>query len=735
VSTEPGPDGRSSELDWALPRVGGGARLRALGSTLGRRLRASPYIVRWLVLGALVGAAAGLVVVAFARAIQFSDHQLLQRLAGYVAPTVFASGQHPGSLAVARPWALPLVVGIGGVLAGLVALVVPESAGSGTDEAVRAVHGNPRSLRLRSIPGKIVASAFTIGSGGSAGPEGPSAQVAAAVGSALGRVLDLPLPDGRVAVAIGIGSGIGCVFRAPLGGALLSAEILYRQDSEVEVIIPSAIASIVAYTVFSVFQGFSPLMGFAGESYVFSHPIRLVWFLIIGVIAAFVGMLYAKSMTWARAAASRLGTSRWATVARPALGGVVVGSLAVGVPGVLGTGDGWAQRALLPALVALPLWFVLVMPVAKLGATALTVGTGGSGGLFSPGMVIGAFLGAATWRLMRPVFPSVPHDPASFVIIGMMCCLGSIARTPLAVTVMVAEMTSSIGVVAPALLAVGVATLIVGQTDLTLIEAQLRTRDDAPARRLVLGMPMLSAIKVAEVMQSPRSILPAAGDAGDAAAHLGGLHLPGAPVADETGRFVGVVTTAALERAADAEVEIPVGRLADRQAPTLSPDAPLSEAVASLLASERGWATVLDDARRVVGIVTNADLVTGYRRLLGTSMRRVTQSGTGAGLVEERIGETSPVAHRHLAEAGLPAGSVVVTVARGDELILPDAQTVLEPGDVVGALVPERNRERLLTLLAPPSEDGEGGDEGDDGEDAGPKQAHPEAADPTEPGS
>lgn len=707
------------------------ARVRALASGLGRRLRSGPYIVRWLVLGAVIGAAAGLVVVAFARAIQFSDHELLQRLAGSVVPTVFASGDHPGSLVVARPWALPLVVGVGGALAGLIALVVPESAGSGTDEAVSAAHGNPRSLRLRSIPGKIVASAFTIGSGGSGGPEGPSAQVAAAVGSALGRILDLPLPDGRVAVAIGIGSGIGCVFRAPLGGALLSAEILYRQDSEVEVIIPSAIASIVAYTVFSVFQGFSPLMGFAGQSYVFSHPIRLVWFLVIGVVAAAVGMLYAKSLAWVRSLARHLGNRRWATVARPALGGVAVGALAVGVPGVLGTGDGWAQRALEPALVALPLWFVLVMPLAKLGATALTVGTGGSGGLFSPGMVIGAFVGASAWRLMRPVVPSVPHDPAPFVIIGMMCCLGSIARTPLAVTVMVAEMTSSIGVVAPALLAVGVATLMVGQTDLTLIEAQLRTRDDAPARRLVLGMPMLSAIAVAEVMQPPRSILPAAAEAADAREHLRALALPGAPVADETGRFVGVVTTAALEQASEDEPEAPVGRLADRRAPTVNPSTRLSEAVASLLASERGWTAVLDDARRVVGILTNADLVTGYRRLLGTSVRRVTQVGSGAGLVEERVAPTSPVAHRTLADAHLPAGAVVVMVGRGDELILPDGHTVLEPGDLIGALVPERNRERLLALLAPREEptsppagpdgaeglgaEGEPGVEGEDG--------------------
>jgi len=697
----PGRPNTHPAWDTSLPTIGRGARLRSQATRLSHRLRSSPYIVRWLVLGGLVGGAAGLVVVAFARAILFSDRVLLDKVGGYLAPTVAAEGGRLGSLHVARPWAIPLVVGLGGALAGLIALVVPEAAGSGTDDAVRAVHENPRALRLRSIPAKIVASAATIGSGGSAGPEGPSAQVAAAVGSALTRFLDLPATDGRVAVAIGIGSGIGCVFRAPLGGALLSAEILYRQDFEVDVLIPSFIASVVAYTVFSVFEGFSPLMGFVGQYYVYSHPIRLAWFLIIGVIGALVGLLYAQTLTATRHLAGRLRPGRMATVLRPAVGGLAVGALAVGLPGVLGSGDGWAQEALTRSLLLLPLWFVLAMPLAKLAATALSVGTGGSGGLFSPGMVIGAFVGASVWRLLRGVAPSVPHDPAPFVIIGMMCCLGSVSRAPLAVTVMVAEMTSSIGIVIPALLAVGVATLIVGQTEVTLIDAQLHTRDDAPARRLVRALPLLASVPVSAVMQPPRSILPAQADVVSAAEHLGRIGVPGAPVADEAGQFIGTVSLADLQAAAAADPMLLVARSASREATTASFDERLSEAAHALLGGGDGWVTVVDHDRHVVGVLTTTDLVRGYRHALASSVRRVAQLEPTTSLLELTVEEGSSLSGRPLRSAGLPPGVLLVTVVRAGSLILPDADTELEVGDRVGALAPRRLAPAVRALFSP----------------------------------
>ena len=695
-SKEPGEGGSS-----VIRRVeGAGVRWRAGSARVGTWIKSSPYFVRWVILGAVVGASAGLVVVAFVRAIAFADQYLLHDIGGYLAPSVFSAGDHPGSLHLSRPWVLPLLVGAGGLLAGLVILIAPEVADSGTDVTVQAVHDNPRSLRLRSIPAKIVASAFTIGSGGSGGPEGPSAQVAGAVGSWLTRILDLTPIEGRVAVAIGIGSGIGCVFRAPLGGALLSGEILYRQDAEFELIMPSAIASIIGYTVFGVFEGFGPLMGYAGQSYVFLHPMNLVWFLVVGLVGAALGLLYIKAMGWARLAGRHLGSARWTVVVRPAIGGVLTGLLAIGVPGVLSAGDGWAQRALEVGVLTLPLWFVLLMPVAKLAATAFSIGSGGSGGLFSPGMVIGAFAGAACWRLLRTMAPGLSHNPAPFVIIGMMCCLGSAARVPLAITVMVAEMTSSIGVVAPALLAIGVATLIVRHFDLSLFEAQPRSRDDLPARRIVSGLPLLESIRVEDAMKPPIVVLDGATTAEDALERLRHLGVPGAPVVDERHLFVGVVDTGYLAEHAGEEDDIPVGRLADRQAVIVTPDIRASAGAAALVTSERNWLPVLDHRRGVVGILTSSDLVRGYRNVLVSSLRRISSVGSGTSTFDGIVGDRSPLVNRPLAEAALPPGTMVVAVTRGSEVIAPDGATVLRPGDSISVLMPEADRASLTLMVA-----------------------------------
>ncbi|WP_312708788.1 chloride channel protein [Aciditerrimonas ferrireducens] len=709
--------GRSSGSGSALSELG--PRGRALAASLGAALKDAPYVVRWLVLGAIVGASAGLVVVAFVRTIGVADQHLLAPLAGYHAPSTYANGGQPGSLHLVRPWALPLVVGLGGLLGGVIGLVVPEVRGSGTDEALRAVHENPRALRLRSIPAKILASACTIGSGGSGGPEGPSAQVAAAVGSWLTRLLDLAQTDGRVAVAIGLGSGIGCVFRAPLGGALLSAEILYRQDAEMELVVPSAIASIVGYTVFGAFQGFGPLLGFPGQSYVFRHPLNLLWFAVIGVLAAALGTAYIASLSLVRRLAARLGPSRVARVLGPTLGAAATGALAVGMPGVLGAGDGWAQRALGIGVLALPLWFVLLMPLAKVAATALTVGSGGSGGLFSPGMVIGAFTGAATWRLLRHLAPGLAHDPAPFVIVGMMCCLGAAARVPLAITVMVAEMTSSVGVVAPALLAVGLATLLIRQLDLSLIDAQLGSRDDLPARRLATALPLLETQRVDDCLQPPSLVLPGSTTATQARAALADQHLPGAPVVDEQGRFVGVLDLAQLE---EAEPETPVGRLCDRQAVTTAPETRAALAAASLVNAGRGWLPVLDRHRRVQGILTAGDLVRASRHVVLQSLRRAASAGPAAATLDAEIHPHSPLCDRRLADAGLPPGVVLVAVSRGPEVVVPDGQTVLRAGDLVSLLVPQAARQQVQALLDPPEPEEPAGPS-EDGRGPGPEPA------------
>ena len=445
-----------------------------------RWIRTAGYLQRWVALGALIGVVAGLGAVVFSWLLDLSTRLFVHLLIGYHGPPHHGT-TYVNASSIDRPWALPLVVGLGGLLSGfLVFRFAPDAEGHGTDAAIAAVHHNPGGIRVRTVLVKLVASALTIGSGGSAGREGPTAQISAGFGSLLARTLRLSPSDARIAVSAGIGSGIGAIFKAPLGGAVLAAEILYRNDMEPEALAPDFVASGVSYVVYGSVDGFTPIFATAGH-FQFASPVQLVWFAIIGVAAGLVGLLYARGFYGIGAWFDRMPVTR---ILRPALGGLAVGCIGLIIPQVLGTGYDWLQVAFTrQALLSMPLALVLVLPFARILATGLSIGSGGSGGIFGPGLVIGGFLGAAIWRILAPIAPWVPHSPAVFVIVGMMACFGSISRAPLAVMLLVASMTASFDAIPPAMLAVGIATVLVQWPDATIYQSQFGSRADLPANQ------------------------------------------------------------------------------------------------------------------------------------------------------------------------------------------------------------------------------------------------------------
>ena len=252
------------------------------------------YLTKWLLLGSLIGAVAGLGAIAFYLAIQWSTDFFLGQLVGYTPPSPVGEGT-ASIVPIARPWLLPLVSGLGSLISGIIVFkFAPEAEGHGTDSAIAALHHKGARIRARIPPIKLIASAITIGSGGSGGREGPAAQISAGFGSLLSRWLRLDAQDRRIAVAAGMGAGIGAIFRAPLGGAVMAAEILYLHDLEVEALIPSMIASIVGYSVYGSIFGYSPVFG-AQPQLGFDHPVQLLYYAILGVICGLVGILYARS--------------------------------------------------------------------------------------------------------------------------------------------------------------------------------------------------------------------------------------------------------------------------------------------------------------------------------------------------------------------------------------------------------------------------------------------------------
>ena len=626
------------------PHPSHSVRARGTAAAVGRWVRSASYLQRWIVLGVTIGAIAGVGAVVFYEALRLCTHFFLETLAGYTVPTPAADGHVTGSAHAARPWALPLIAG-GGALLGsvLVYRFAPEAEGHGTDAAISAVHHNPKGVRFRAVIVKIVASALTIGSGGSGGREGPTGQISAGFGSLLTRVLELDPADGRIAVATGIGSGIGAIFGAPLGGAVLAAEILYRDDFDPAALLPCFIASSVSYAVFGSVEGFGPLFGYVG-SYRFGDPAQLGWFALIGVLGGLIGILYAKGfygIAQMSAAVPRL--PKWA---KPAIGGLMVGAIGIAIPEVLGTGYGWIQKSLGPELLGIPLWIVLVVPFARIITTGLSIGSGGSGGIFGPGMVIGAFMGAAVWRLFEPVAPSMGHDPSPYVIVGMMCCFGSISRAPLAVMLMVAEMTGSLSILTPTLVGVGLAWLIVHHFDDTIYRSQIRSRSDTEARRLTAGLPLLAAIPITHAMVKARLVLPSSKSVADAVGLMGVAGVSGAPVVDAAGRFEGTVALAELTEATDQASR--VGDLADAGAPAIVLGSHLDTALESITSVHMSWVSVLDDDRRVVGVLSISDLVASYRRELLASAHRVSALGAASGAFELRVGEGSDLAGRTL---------------------------------------------------------------------------------------
>jgi CIC family chloride channel protein len=650
------------------------------------------YVPKWLILGLLIGIVAGLGAVVFINALELATRFFLGVVGGYLPPSPAGEGASLGTGHYTRAWMIPLVTTVGGLLAGLLIYgLAPEAEGHGTDAAIAAVHHNPRGIRTRVSLVKIVASAITIGSGGSGGREGPTGQISAGFASVLSRFFNLSPQDARIAVSIGIGSGIGSIFRTPLGGAVLGAEILYRRDFETEALVPGLIASITGFTVYGAFQGFSPIFGNQAV-YGFDKPIQLVYYAAIGLIAGGYGLLYNRSFYGLGGLVKRAKVPR---ALHPAIGGLLVGLLALVFPQVLGTGYGWVQEAMGPQLLTISLWIVILLPLAKILATSLSIGSGGSGGIFGPGMVIGAFIGASVWRVLEHFAPGVPPVAAPFVIVAMMACFGSIGHVPFAVMLMVAEMTGNLSLLAPAMIAVGLAVLVVG--DHHIYRSQLRTRSDSPAHRFRFGLTPLTATAVRNAMRRPVLTVREDEPAREALEKMRAANLQGAPVVDGRGSYAGVARRAGLEEAAQQDET--VARATDDSAPAVASDISLDAAMEVLALREVTWLPVLGRQHAVVGIITSRDLVAGYRRALESQLRRLNLVGERVVTVEESVGVASQLVGKRVGQVQWPAGTLVLTVQQGDALLFAHGSTRITEGEILSILTHPETADLVEALV------------------------------------
>jgi CIC family chloride channel protein len=371
-------------------------------------------------------------------------------------------------------WLVPLATTLGGLLVGvLVQRLAPETEGHGTDTVVHAFHRTQGILRPRVTPIKLIASALTIGSGGSAGREGPIALAAAGVGSFYARLMQRPAADRRMLVVVGMAAGIAAIFRSPIGAALFAIEVLYL-DMEFEsvALLPAMLASVVAYALNGFFVGWQPLFRVPSQ---LTLP-RLIdngWYLALGVAGGLVAAVVPLVFYGLRDLFRRMPLRN---ELKPAIGGLSMGLLALAWPGVIAGGYGWMQLAIDGRLAAGALLaLLLVKPLAM----SLTISSGGSGGVFAPTLFIGGMLGG--------LLASLTHLPAApLVVVGMAAVFSGAAHVPVASLMMVTEMTGGYTLLVPAALAVMLSYLV--QRRLAsrwryqgLYEAQVAGRADSPA--------------------------------------------------------------------------------------------------------------------------------------------------------------------------------------------------------------------------------------------------------------
>lgn len=635
------------------------------------------YLGKWVVLGVLIGLVAGLAAITFYTAIRLATHLFQGGIAGYLPPSPAGEGRTVVTHAT-RYWLLPLSTTLGGLLAGiLVVRLAPEAEGHGTDAAIACFHQRAGQMRARAGVVKLVASAITLGSGGSGGREGPTAQIGAGFGSLLGRLLRLETRDRRIAVAAGIGAGIASIFRAPLGGAILSAELLYRRDFETEALAPGLVGSIVGYTLFASVYGWQPVFG-NQPGLTFAEPIQLLYYAVLGVTVGLVGILYIKTFYGIQAIVARLPLT---ALLKPALGGLLVGLIGLAVPQAVGVGYGWVQLLMLPKQTAVPLLVILVLPFLKILATSLSIGSGGSGGIFGPGLVIGAGVGAAGWSLFHHVLPGMPATPAPFVVVAMMSLFGSVAHAPLAMMLMVGEMTGSYGLLAPAMITVSLASVVVG--DRTIYTSQPATRADSPAHRLSYSFPLLATLRVRDALDPSRGLcLPPATPVAAARIQLQGAGEREALIVSGDGTLLGWVTERALRAETDEgrSVEALAGA-----APCIESDETLDTAL-GLLAQHRTHRLAVVDADhpgRLIGILTMEGITRAYTQHASAEVRRLGSLGDDTLLQEVTLATGDRAAGMAIHDLGLPPQVLVISVRRGDRTIIPSGRTALDTGDVL----------------------------------------------------
>ncbi len=588
---------------------------------------------------ALIGVSVGLAIVGFFLALNYCTLFFLEFLGGYHPPSprnephLFAFIPILDN-ALANPTfllLLALIPALGGLICGIIKyklLPVTKPELHETDVFIDAFHNEKGQIKGKDGLVRGICSVATISTGGSAGREGPSAMLGAMIGSLFGKFLKLDERERRKILSAAAGAGIAAMFRSPLGGAFFGIETLYRRDMEIDALVPAIICSIAAYIVSCTVFGFGNIYGI-GDYDISSllKPFSLILFLFLGIICVPFVIAFTKLLELSRS--FFFDKIKCSDCFKPAIGGLLLGALFLigyfilnpqhdiekGVEiasGIFGGGYGFIQLAFFGKITLSVLAFVAV---AKILATALTMGSGGSGGSFIPSLAMGAAVGGVVGEVLSYFFPETVTSPWVFSLIGAAAFFGAAANAPLTSLFIVCEISGSYTLFVPALLAIIPAYSLVGRR--TIYPGQYEVRKESPAHRREFMVDILEGIKVADAYTRDLLTLPGSKTVRE------GIHFAEIkghityPVVDEAGKLEGITSIMDMEEEREqGGVYKKINKMCRKDVVVAYPDEFLEDVLQKMDKYNVGRLPVVERERekKLLGIISRSDIISEHCR-------------------------------------------------------------------------------------------------------------------------
>ncbi|KAA3614452.1 MAG: CBS domain-containing protein [Planctomycetota bacterium] len=556
--------------------------------------------VYMVMVATLIGVLGGLGAVGFRYLIQF-----LQSLA-------WLTQDYQLDWIASLPWYhVVLVPAAGGFLVGsIVSLFAREAKGHGVPEVMEAVALRSGRIRPRVVAAKALASSLCIASGGSVGREGPIVQIGSAIGSTVGQWLRVSPRRLRTLVGCGAAAGVAATFNAPVAGALFAVEVILG-DFGVPQFSPIVISSVVATVISRHYMGDLP--AFEIPAYSMEHPMELLAYAGLGVLAGLVAIVFIRGL---HGAEDLFDAVKLPLAFKAAVGGMLVGAIALLFPGILGVGYEEMNRALLEEPAAK---FLLFLLLAKLLAVSITIGSGGSGGIFAPSLFLGAVLGGAVGWAMQRWFPGSVGEQGAYALVGMGAVVASTTHAPITAIVILFELTNDYRIILPLMISCIAGTLLASRLHpesiytIKLLRRGVKLRSGQDVN-------LLKRIPLAEILRRDVPTIASNVRLGQLLEPLLNQEIPCLYVVDEKGVLHGTITLQQLRpllRDLESVKDLLIAEdVSQTQWPAVMEDQSLDHILQRLDYEYRDELPVVDLQGKLVGLVRLEDVLARYRKEL-----------------------------------------------------------------------------------------------------------------------